>query len=291
MRDVVKHNVKRQQSSKRQHRRSRLNAVYFFLVLVLVVGIGAALSMTLFFNVTDIVVHNETDTPDMDIVEMSGIKYQDNLVRLDTYSVAKKIASQIVYAEKVSVKKKFPASVEITVEKAVPVANVETSYGYLLVSASNRILEELREGAPPREGLIIINGFNAAEGTVGMELTSEDERRNSVLQTLTAAVTESGSEHIVSVDMTDTSAIIVQFGERISFNMGSSSDAVYKLRLAERTISELNSSKRYRLTMVGNNQISVISEDTVRPPVTTAPPVSTETTETTTSTTSTNIQQ
>ena len=291
MRDVVKHNVKRQQSSKRQHRRSRLNAVYFFLVLVLVVGIGAALSMTLFFNVTDIVVHNETDTPDMDIVEMSGIKYQDNLVRLDTYSVAKKIASQIVYAEKVSVKKKFPASVEITVEKAVPVANVETSYGYLLVSASNRILEELREGAPPREGLIIINGFNAAEGTVGMELTSEDERRNSVLQTLTAAVTESGSEHIVSVDMTDTSAIIVQFGERISFNMGSSSDAVYKLRLAERTISELNSSKRYRLTMVGNNQISVISEDTVRPPVTTAPPVSTETTETTTSATSTNIQQ
>ena len=98
MRDVVKQNVKRQQSSKRQHRRSRLNAVYFFLVLVLVVGIGAALSMTLFFNVTDVVVLNETDTPDMDIVEMSGIKYQDNLVRLDTYSIAQKIASQIVYA-------------------------------------------------------------------------------------------------------------------------------------------------------------------------------------------------
>lgn len=281
MRDVVKQNVKRQQSSKRQHRRSRLNAVYFFLVLVLVVGIGAALSMTLFFNVTDVVVLNETDTPDMEIVEMSGIKYQDNLVRLDTYSIAQKIASQIVYAERVSVKKKFPATVVITVEKAVPVANVANSYGYLLVSASNRILEELKEDTPPREGLIIINGFNAAEGTVGMVLTSEDERRDSVLQTLTAAVTESGSEHIVSLDMTDISAITVQFGDRITFNMGSSNDAVYKLRLAEETISKLNPGKRYKLTMVGNNQISVLSDDAPRS-VTTAPAVTETTAETTT---------
>ena len=284
MQEVVKHNVKRQQSSKRQHRRSRLNAVYFFLVLVLVVGIGASLSMTLFFNVTDVVIINETDTPDMDIAEMSGIKYRDNLVRLDTYAIANRIAANIVYAERVSVKKKFPSTVEIYVEKAVPVANVANSYGYLLVSASNRVLEELKEGTPPREGLIIINGFNAAEGTVGMILTSEDERRDNVLQLLTSAVAESGCTGVVSLDMTDISEITVQFGDLITFNMGTSSDAVYKLRLAEKTISELNPGKRYRLTMVGNNQISVIAEDNLRPAVTTAPPAETVTTTTTTST-------
>lgn len=284
MQEVVKHNVKRQQSSKRQHRRSRLNAVYFFLVLVLVVGIGASLSMTLFFNVTDVVIINETDTPDMEIAEMSGIKYRDNLVRLDTYAIANRIAANIVYAERVSVKKKFPSTVEIHVEKAVPVANVANSYGYLLVSASNRILEELKEGTPPREGLIIINGFNAAEGTVGMTLTSEDERRDNVLQLLTSAVAESGCTGVVSLDMTDISEIVVQFGDLITFNMGTSSDAVYKLRFAEKTISELNPGKRYRLTMVGNNQISVIAEDNLRPAVTTAPPAETAAATTTTST-------
>jgi len=281
MRDVVKHNVKRQQSARRAHRRARLNAVYFFLVVVLVIGIGAALSMTLFFNVTDIRVINETDTSDVEIVDLSGIQYQDNLVRLDTSAAAQRIADAVVYAEKVTVKKKFPASVEITVEKAVPVANISNSYGYLLVSSSNKILEELYD--QPREGLIVINGFNAASDEVGSLLTSEDERRNAVLQTLTDAVTECGNADIVSLDMSDVSAITVQFGELIIFHMGSSTDALYKLRLAEKTIAQLNKGKKYRLTMVGNNQISVISEDTSL--ITTAPPVSdSDNTETTTST-------
>ncbi|MBQ3939834.1 MAG: FtsQ-type POTRA domain-containing protein, partial [Oscillospiraceae bacterium] len=102
MRDVVKTNVKRQQSSKRQHRRSRLQPVYFLLVLVLVAGIGAALSTTLFFNVTDIVVDNATDAADEEIVRLSGIQYQDNLVRLDTDAAAKAITAAVVYAENVT---------------------------------------------------------------------------------------------------------------------------------------------------------------------------------------------
>lgn len=284
MREVVKQNVRRQQSSKRKHRRSRRNAIYFFLVILLVVGIGAALSMTLFFNVTDIIVDNETSASEEEIVRASGIQYRDNLVRLDTRAVANRVRENIVYAEHVTVKKKFPAAVTIQVEKAVPVANIATSYGYLLVSGSNRILEALGEGQEPREGLIIIEGFNAAEGTVGMTLTSEDDRRDSVLRTLTAAVSECGSDRIVSLDMTDLSSIVVQFGEMISFRMGSSSEALYKLRLAEKTIESLNEGKRYQLTMVGNNQISVISGDTA----TVTRPVVRPETVTTTTTTSTN---
>ena len=62
---------------------------------------------------------------------------------------------------------------------------------------------------------------------------------------------------------------------------GASNDAVYKLRLAEETISKLNPGKRYKLTMVGNNQISVLSDDAPRS-VTTAPAVTETTAETTT---------
>lgn len=55
MRDVVKTNVKREQNSKRRRRRRRHLSFYFFLVIILVAGIGVLLSVTLLFNIKNIV--------------------------------------------------------------------------------------------------------------------------------------------------------------------------------------------------------------------------------------------
>ncbi|MBR4200143.1 MAG: FtsQ-type POTRA domain-containing protein [Oscillospiraceae bacterium] len=261
MQDVVKTNVKRQQNTKRRRRRTRRHTAYIALVAVLVLGIGAALSMTLFFNVSEIVVYNETDTPDEEIISLSGIKKGDNLVRLDTAIAAESVRQNVVYAEKVEIVKKFPNIAEIHVEKAVPVANISQSYGYLLVSASNRVLEELKEA--PREGLIIIYGYNPAEGSIGMVLRSEDEKRDNVLKTMTAAVTACSDPRIWAIDMADQSDILVYFGENVKFHMGGSIDALYKLRFAAATIDRIKPDKKYILTMIGNNQISVVPEDAI----------------------------
>ena len=283
MRDVVKTNVKRQQSSKRQHRRSRLQPVYFLLVVVLVIGIGAALSMTLFFNVTDIIVTNETNAADEEIVRLSGIHYQDNLMRLDTKTAERAITSAVVYAENVSVRKKFPSSVEIVVHKAQPVANISCSYGYLLVSSSGRILEML-DADSPREGLLMVTGYNPAVSVPGEQIQSEDERLDTALKTMTTAVAAVGSSKIMQVDLRDQSDILVQIGSHVTFHMGSSTEAVYKLRLALKAEEEVNPGKKYRFMMVGNNQISVVPDEESRPAVTTAPPEMTETTTTTATT-------
>ncbi|MCR4761824.1 MAG: FtsQ-type POTRA domain-containing protein [Oscillospiraceae bacterium] len=256
MRDIEKTNVRRKQNAKRKRRRTRRRTAYVTLVAVLVLGIGITLSMTLFFNITDIVVHNETDVPNEDIVSLSGISYQDNLVRLDAAIAAERIRANVAYAEKVTVKRVFPSTVEINVEKAEPVANISQSYGYLLVSASNRVLEELK--GEPREGLIIISGYNPALGTIGMVLKSEDEKRDNVLKTLTSAVAECNNEQIVSIDMTDQSDILVQFGADVQFHMGSAADAVYKLQFAAEAIKQLIPGRKYVLTMIGNNQISEV---------------------------------
>ena len=294
MQDVVKQSVKRQRSSKRRRRRTRGHRAYILLVIVLVIGLAAALSMTLFFNIKDIVVINETDTPDEQIVALSQIKYHDNLVRLDTNIAAERVRANVVYAEKVTVTRQFPSTVEIKVERAVPVANITQSYGYLLVSSSNRVLEELKED--PYPGLLIISGYNPAEGSIGMVLRSEDEKRDNILKTLTAAVSECGDPRIWSLDMADQSDILVYIGSNAVFHMGNSSDAVYKLRLALTVfekLNHLNANKNYKLTMIGNKQISVLPLETIENPVTTpswlsmiteTAPQSAETTTTTTST-------
>ncbi|MBQ3939767.1 MAG: FtsQ-type POTRA domain-containing protein, partial [Oscillospiraceae bacterium] len=238
-------------------------------------------SMTLFFNVTDIVVDNETDAANEEIVRLSGIKYQDNLVRLDTRAAEKAITNAVVYAENVEVRKRFPSTVEITVKKAAPVANISCSYGYLLVSSSGRILEMLKDDSP-REGLLLVTGYNPAVSAPGEQIQSEDQRLDTALRTMTAAVAACNSDRIVSVDLRDQSDILVQIGEHVTYHMGNSSDAVYKLKLALATEQKVNPQKKYRFTMVGNNQISVIPEEpedeTTAPPAETTAFPGTETT-------------
>ncbi len=279
MRDIVKTNVKRQQSSKRQHRRTRYRAMYFLLVIFLVLGIGISLSMTMLFNLTTIEVDNETQYGEQDIITASGIRAGDNLVRLDTAVAEQRIKTALPYAEQVTVKRKFPTTVQIHVTKAEPIANVKYSHGYLLISVSNRNLETRTE---PMPDLLLIEGFDPASDTPGQEFLSSEPGENDVLRAVTAAVVESGVEGIVSVDITDHYGILVRFGDKIVFEMGNCNDAAYKLQFAAETIKKLNPDRNYRLRMIGSNQISVISEDSAV--ITTQSPDenTTELTETTT---------
>ncbi len=278
MQEIVKTNVKRQQSSKRHHRRTRYHALYFVLVLLLVLGIGVSLSMTLLFNITTIDVRNGTRYAESDIISVSGISAGDNLVRLDTAVSAERIRASLPYAESVKVKRVFPSTVEITLTEAVPVASVEYSHGYLLISASNRILETVAE---PMEGLLIIRGFDPASDSPGSYFTSLDPSEDDILRTITAATIESGVENIYAIDIEEPYNIMVHYDHGSVFEMGNYIDAVYKLKLADATMQELSEGRLYRLRMVGDNQISVVSEgatETIPPSDDSDPTTSTDTT-------------
>lgn len=279
MQEIVKTNVKRQQSSKRHHRRTRYHALYFALVMLLVLGVGVSLSMTLLFNITTIEVQNGTDYLDDDIVSLSGIEAGDNLMRLNTAVAAESIRAALPYAETVTVKRQFPSTVEITVTKATPVANVQYSHGYLLISASNRNLETISD---PISDLLIVQGFDPANDVPGEYFTSREPGEDDVLRAVTAATIESGVENIHTIDITEHYNIIVYYDNGVIFEMGNYTDAVYKLKLAAATISQLAEGRRYRLRMVGDNQISVVSEGAAEVVTTTPPAETTESTETTT---------
>lgn len=281
MQEIVKTNVKRQQSSKRHHRRTRYHALYFALVVLLVLGVGVSLSMTLLFNITTIEVTNETQYAQEDIIRLSGIEAGDNLVRLDTAVAAESIRASLPYAEKVTVKRKFPSTVEITVTEAVAVANVEYSHGYLLISASNRNLETTEH---PVADLLIIKGFDPANDVPGDYFTSREPGEDDVLRAITAATIDSGVENVYAIDIAKHYNVIVYYENGNVFEMGSYTDAVYKLRLADATMKELNEERAYRLRMVGDNQISVLSEGAASVVTTTAPQETGNSTETTTTT-------
>ena len=253
MRDVVKTSVDRKRNSKRTRRRRRSMGAYYFLVLLLVAGIGVALSLTLFFNIDTIKVKGESDYQPEDIIKNSGIKNGDNLIRLDAEESSQKIIRSLIMVENVKINKKFPDTLEITVEKCVPTVGIEFENGYLITSASGKILEQT-ESMP--EGLVKIEGFEPKLTEPGTALESEDKTKNKIFSEFLDNMQENENNIIVSVNMEDKYSIQVNFDDRITFDMGNSNDIKYKLELAESVLADLSEDKEGYMMMVGNNQIS-----------------------------------
>lgn len=260
--DVVKNPVRRKQVTRRASRRKRSSSLYLILVLLLAGGVGAALSMTVFFNITTVRVTGETEYSSSQVIEASGLMPGDNLVRLDPYVVEQEILSRLLTVEDVTVTKAFPDTVEIHVTKCVPYLNVQHGLEYMIVSRNGKILAE---NDTPQNGLLTFLGYDPTDATIGGTLTSGDEQKDSIQSDFCKIFSENAFTEITAVQMKNKYDIIVYYGDWIEFHIGDASDLVYKLTLAERAIADLNSEKQYQMTMIGDNQLSVIQLETEEP--------------------------
>lgn len=259
MRDVVKTNVKREQNSKRTRRRKKNMSLYVFLVFILVAGIGVLLSVTLLFNIKKININGDVDYLDDTIKQASGLKIGDNLVRLDAKNAEKKILSSLIYIEEVDIDKKYPDTLEINLKKCEPAANVEYNDGYLLVSKKGKILEVAKE---PDANILTVKGFESEEVEQGGYVQSDDEKKTKIYNEIIDAITKYNISNVVSIDMTDKYAIVINYDNRVNFELGNSNDIAYKIKLADTVLSDMDKDKKGTMVMVGANQISFRTDGT-----------------------------
>ena len=101
MQDVEKTEIQSQTSSKRRRRRNRFRPLYGLLVAILVIGVGVSLSMTVFFNIEQIVVAGDANQPYQknDVVKASGVHTGDNMMRLNRETVKENILSRLIFVD------------------------------------------------------------------------------------------------------------------------------------------------------------------------------------------------
>ena len=255
MKDVEKTSVERQNSRKRIRRRQRWTNVYGLVVIMLVLTAGITISYTFLFNISEIRVAGQSDMYTAEeIVEASGIKEGDNLLRLDCKKSAQRILDELLYVETATVKRKFPSSLEITVTRCIPAFNVNYGSGTLLVSKKGKILADNSFITPE---LPIIYGLDPADKTPGKMTASENKHKNEAFEALIASIVKIGDDKIMTVDMSDEHSIMVKYKNEMIFKMGNWNDVEYKLSLAENVMNQDDvKGKKGYLTMIGSNQCS-----------------------------------
>ncbi|MCR4645897.1 MAG: FtsQ-type POTRA domain-containing protein [Oscillospiraceae bacterium] len=252
--DVEKSNMQHETNARRNRRRKRGLSLYVLAVLVLALGTIITLSLTVFFNIKTIRVTGCAEYNAEDIVKASGIEIGDNLVRLNRKYTEQRALDSLILVESVKVHKQFPNTVEIEVQKCTPAYNVSYEFGTLIVSEHGRILESSMDPAP---GLVHIVGYDPKVDTPGKQIEAKEERMDKVFGAFRDLIYEGSlGVPIVEVDMSDFNDIMVDFDNRIKFDMGNWSEITYKISFAEQIIASQPADKEGYLIMIGRNQCS-----------------------------------
>lgn len=255
MRDVEKTRMERETNIRRSRRRRRGAAMYAIVVLLLAVGVIITLSMTVLFNIEKIQVTGDAKMYSAEeIAAATGIAAGDNMMRLDLEAAEQRALSSLIYVEEISITRQFPDTLVIDVQKCVPTYNIVYEQGTLIVSEHGKILENSMD---QQDGLVTIKGYTPYDPAAGRWIVSEKEREDKILKEFMSIISaDELMAPIVSVDMTENHNIIVNFDNRIEFDMGNWDEIDYKITFAQQIISEQPADKEGYLTMIGTNQCS-----------------------------------
>ncbi|MDE6775096.1 MAG: FtsQ-type POTRA domain-containing protein [Ruminococcus sp.] len=257
MNDVEKTNIERKNSGKRMRRRRRMMSIYAVIVIFLVLSAGIVMCFTFLFNADEIIVSGESLTyTSQNIVEASGIKAGDNLLRLKRKVAEKNILEELRYVETATVERDFPSTIRINVTRCIPAYNVRYDTGVLLVSRKGKILEN---GTTYRdvENLPVIYGFEPEVMELGMQLSSKNSRKFEAFNQIISRFDRDNNEQIATIDLTNEYDIVVTYRNDLVFKMGNWNDVDYKLDLAQSVMNDESIiGKSGTLVMVGSNQCS-----------------------------------
>ena len=238
--------------------------------VVMSLGITSALvvvvllAFTMFFNVrTADITGSELYTYDQ-ILLISGVNDNTNLLRMNTDVIEKRLVNGLPYVEEAKVTKKFPDTVKIEIKEADVCASLQTDDGYMLISRAGVVLET--QSSAPVSGKPVIKGFEAQKNLeAGGAVESKDSLKAKIVTTLLDCMEKLEFDKVYDIDISDRTNIILRYDDRIDIYIGSSYDMEYKLESIKLVIDQgVTDSFRGMLRYNGpESGITELSEDAI----------------------------
>jgi len=262
MKDVKKIDIDNNNSNKRIRRRRKNMTGYYILVAVLAAGIAASLSVTLLFNVHEVVIRGMQGTQysETELIESSGISRGDNLVRMKTEKIREKMLNDLTFIDDVKVSRNFPGTVELDITPSRGIAYIECQGGYMLISENWRIIGHAEH--PEDKSLIVVDGFDAQSNEEKTTMSSSDPDKDKALMDIMSEIRDQNLQHMVSIDISDKYDIVLNYDNRIKIKIEKADDIEYKLRYAYKILTdELRENKSGYLIYRNSLGYSYISDE------------------------------
>lgn len=230
--EEMKRREKQAEKAKKKRRHGSY-IIYYILLGLAAFLIFAILSVTVLFNTEMIIVEGETIYTDEEIIKASGLRGDENLVRLNLSGINTRITDALVSLDSAEVTKQFPNAIKITVKPAEPMANFYYAGKNYVISHVGRVMQIDSSAADCME----VVGYRPGESVIiGDYITSDDPEQDNLIASITAALAKLEFPEITKVDITDPLTITMTCEGRILIRLGSILQLEEKLTMAKEII-------------------------------------------------------
>lgn len=242
-------------------RRRAIRRLTALALLLCVIGVGVYLTVTMLFKINTLevavdgeVVQEVGGYSSAEILQALGVHAEENIFSFDPAEKAAALEKQFPLLENIRVERDYPNTVVVRTNAAAAVYAMQTSSGWLSLSAGLKILD--KDSAQP--DLIILCGGEPVSTTPGTQLEFEtgpsgpssgsaasdsaasseagpptDKRLESLNTLLTALDSSELGADVTRIEFEDPEQMAFLYQGRISVLLGTLNELDYKLRLAK----------------------------------------------------------
>lgn len=253
--------ARREGRKKRRLTRAAVRRLTALALLLCVIGVGVYLTVTMLFKINTLevavdgeVVQEVGGYSSAEILQALGVHAEENIFSFDPAEKAAALEKQFPLLENIRVERDYPNTVVVRTNAATAVYAMQTSGGWLSLSAGLKILDQ--DSAQP--DLIILCGGEPVSTTPGTQLEFEtgpsgpssgsaasdsaasseagpptDKRLESLNTLLTALDSSELGADVTRIEFEDPEQMAFLYQGRISVLLGTLNELDYKLRLAK----------------------------------------------------------
>ena len=242
-------------------RRRAIRRLTALALLLCVIGVGVYLTVTMLFKINTLevavdgeVVQEVGGYSSAEILQALGVHAEENIFSFDPAEKAAALEKQFPLLENIRVERDYPNTVVVRTNAATAVYAMQTSGGWLSLSAGLKILD--KDSAQP--DLIVLCGGEPVSTTPGTQLEFEtessgassgsaasdsaasseagpptDKRLESLNTLLTALDSSELGADVTRIEFEDPEQMAFLYQGRISVLLGTLNELDYKLRLAK----------------------------------------------------------
>ncbi len=261
---------KRKLTRKVLRRRRIIRRLTALAMLLCVIAAGIYLTVTMLFKVSAIqvrtadgVVSEAGGYSSEQIVQALGVNLEENIFSFDPASKAAALEKVFPLLENIRVERDYPGTVIVQVTEAQPAYAMQTSGGWLTLSASLKILSSdaaqpaglptlyggepvsqspgtqlsFEQPAPAGSGADSAASDSAASDSASSTAEEAGDKRLDSLNTLLAALDTLGMRgDVTRIEFADPEEMSFLYQDRISVLLGTLNELDYKLKLAQHVL-------------------------------------------------------
>lgn len=227
---------RRNNAQRHKKRRKKNYMLHYVLLSIIFIITFIILSFTVLFNIKEIIVTGNATLEPTEIITQSGILKGDNLLLIDKSKIEKKIMDKTYLLDNVTVKRKFPATVELNLEMSDATFGVKYGGMHYYFSETKRLIARTEENSKPE--VIVFRGIELEKMNLGDYLNTKDEDALQISQEILTAIKNSKLTDISYVDMRDDVNVDIYYKNQIQIKVGTINNLDYKLESANRVITQ-----------------------------------------------------